>query len=350
VAAQPVFSSVPAQRSDTTAATLLSVVLLAAAVAFACWLIGARPQDVGTDTDAYASFFDALRQGLFETRLEPGFVYLSYGLNRLGLGITGFQTALFLFQLLTVLVATRKFQAYLGAGRGYLTLLSAALMLLFVSPMFVNGAINAVRQGMAALLVFTALLLFRQRQWWQFLFYGALASSLHYSSLLYLAFAPVLLLPRGLVLVVAIAAFLAYASGASMALVQALAPRLYGFVMEYTANVHYSAGVRIDFAVFSIFWYALPLLLAPMVRADYRQRIKDSTSIYLVMLLPFFAVGWGYFSNRYLLPAWLSVSLILAAVLCHNRIGLLRDPVLIRIGLVVSCAVLYVLVSNEIVI
>jgi hypothetical protein len=81
---------------------------------------------------------------------------------------------------------------YLDSERGYLTFLTAGLMFLFLSPMFVNASINAVRQGLAALLVFTALLAFHRRQWRNFIVYGALASSFHYSSLLYLAFAPML--------------------------------------------------------------------------------------------------------------------------------------------------------------
>ncbi len=76
----------------------------------------------------------------------------------------------------------------------------------------------------------------------------------------------------------------------------------------------------------------------------------DSTSVYLVMSLPFFIIGWGFFSNRYLLPAWLAISMILAAVLCHARIAPLRNPLLIRIGLLASCAVFYVYVSRGIVI
>jgi len=121
-------------------------------------------------------------------------------------------------------------------------------------------------------------------------------------------------------------------------------------VMEYTATSRFDAGVRIDFAVFSIFWYLLPYLLAPMINVQYRQRILDSTAVYLVMLLPFFAVGWGYFSNRYLLPAWLAVSLILAAILCSSRLSLLRQPLLVRFLLLASCVVFHAYVSRGIVI
>ena len=68
------------------------------------------------------------------------------------------------------------------------------------------------------------------------------------------------------------------------------------------------------------------------------------------MSLPFFLIGWGFFSNRYLLPAWLAVSMILAAVLCHARIAPLRNPLLIRAGLLASCGVFYIYVSRGIVI
>ena len=335
---------------NAMASTALSALLLIAAGAFGCWLIGTRSLDLGTDTSTYAVFFARLDQGPIITRLEPGFVAISYVLNRLGLGVTGYQAALFLLMLLTVLVSTRKYFAYLASSRDYLTFLCASLMLLYVSPMFVNATINAVRQGLAALLVFVALLSFQQRKWWQFALYGAVACSLHSSSALYLLFAPALLLGANTLRLVAAAAFLLYCSGLSMTLVQSLVPSLYGVVMEYTANPNYRSGVRVDFAVFSIFWYALPHLAGQLVHLPYREEIKRSTAVYLVMLLPFFAIGWGYFSNRYLLPGWLAVSLIVAAMLCHSRLAILRNPLVIRLGLIASCGVFYFLVTNGIVI
>jgi hypothetical protein len=346
-------TAIPLQRrraSDATAGAMLSLLLLAAVAAFGCWLVGGRDVGVGTDTYVYAGFFESLGRHTIETRLEPGFVYLSYALRKLGLGVTGYQTALFALLLGTAVAATHRYFKYLGDRRGYLTFLSAALMLLFVSPMFVNGSINAIRQGLAALLVFASLLSFYQRRWWPFAIYGALASSLHFSSLMYLAFSPLLLVSPRLLRYVAAGAFLMYVSGLSTTLVRMLLPSLYELVMEYTANSYYRSGVRIDFAVFSIFWYALPHVLAPLVRSPYKELIKDSTAIYLVMLLPFFAVGWGYFSNRYLLPGWFAVSIILAAMVCHSRVPIVRHPLVVRMGLLASCAVFYFYVTNEIVI
>lgn len=341
----------PRHHADASAANALSFLLLLAVAAFGCWLIGTRSLDTGTDTDAYAGFYQRLGGGLVETRLEPGFVYLSYGLRRLGLSVIGYQVALFALLLATAVAATRRYFGYLGGtAAGYYTFLSASLMLLLISPMFVNASINAIRQGLAALLIFASLLAFHQRHWWKFALYGALASSFHVSALLYLVLAPVLLLKPNMQRLLAAAAFLSYISGLSQTAIGTLSPTMYQTVMEYTATTRFEAGVRMDFAVFSIFWYVLPHLLSPLIKDQYREKIMDSTAVYLVMLLPFFAVGWGYFSNRYLLPAWLAVSLILAAILCSNRISLLRQPLLIRFCLIASCAVFYIYVSRGIVI
>ena len=342
----------PHYRTTTmaNAGLVLSLLLLLAAAALGCWVVGTRGLDIGTDTSVYAGFFERLGQGPFETRLEPGFVFVSYLLNRMGLDITGYQAALFALLLLTACLSTRRYFDYLGATHGYLTFLSASLMLLYVSPMFVNASINAVRQGLAALLVFAALLSFQQRKWIPFALYGLVAASLHVSSLLYLAFAPALFMKARVLRYGAVLAFALYCTGLSLLLVQALLPQLYTVVMTYTVNPEYRSGVRIDFAVFSLFWYGLPLLLAPLVQPRFRERINDSTAVYLVMLLPFFAIGWGYYSNRYLLPPWLAASLIIAAILCHSRLAVLRNPLLVRMGLVASCGVFYFYVTRVILI
>lgn len=337
-------------RSDASARWWLGLLLLLAVALFGCWLVGTRSIDTGSDTETYAGFFENLGQGLPETRLEPGFVYLSYGLRLLGLGVTGYQAALFALLLLAVALASRRYHRYLQTPVSAQTLLCASLMLLLVSPMFANAAINTIRQGLAAPLVFAALLAFHRRRWAGFAILGALAASLHLSSLMYLLCAPALLLSTRWLRLVAVAAFLLYVSGASMLLVRAATPGFYDVVMEYTANPLYRSGVRVDFAIFTAFWYLLPHLLAPWIQPGARARILDSTSVYLVMVLPFFLIGWGFFSNRYLLPGWLAVSLILAAMFCHSRVAILRNPLFIRVGLVASCGLFYFYVSRGIVI
>lgn len=335
----------------TNARVLLSVILIVMAGLFADVLVGTRGIDVGTDTYVYAGFFQSLNgTGGYETRFEPGFVLVTRALAAIGFSLAGYQMILFGILLLTAFFAARYYHQYLGSRQGLLTFLVASLMFLLLSPMFVNASINAVRQGLAALLVFAALLAFQRRQWATSFMYGLLATSFHYSSLMYLVFAPLLLVNIKLLRLIAVAAFIAYCTGLTMIVVRGASPALYNTVMDYSLASKYRSGVRIDFAAFSIFWYVLPFVMAPMVRKPFDARIKDSTAVYLVMLLPFFAVGWGNFSNRYLLPAYLAASLMVAAVFCHNRLSILRNPILLRAGLVVSCAAFAYYVTNQVIV
>ena len=348
IASTPVRS--PLQTARVSAEGGFTVMLLTAVATFACWLIATRSLDVGTDTQVYAHFFSTLANRPIQTRLEPGFVYISMFVHGLGFGIPGYQAVLFGLLMATVLVSTRAFYRFLDAHIGYITFLSAASMLLLLSPVFVNSSINAVRQGLAALLVFTALIAFEQRQWLRFCAYAVIATLLHFSSALYFAFAPMLLLGHRRLRYVAVAAFIIYASGTSIYLVRSISPALYSIAMEHAANLNYRSGVRLDFALFSMAWYALPFLAAPLVQEPYRERLKHSTSLYLVMLMPFFMIGWGFFSNRYLLPAWQAASLIMGAMLSLSRFRLLRSPALIDVGLLLSIYIFYYYVQTGIVI
>ncbi|UGB38512.1 EpsG family protein [Frateuria soli] len=336
--------------SNSNARAMLGLMVLAVVCLAMDLVVGSRSIDTGTDTYVYAGFFDALRHGTVNSRFEPVFYYLSVLLAGTGMSRVAYQSCLFLIMIGTVVVATRKYYDYLESEGSYLVFLTASLMFLLFSPVMSNASINVVRQGLASLLVFAALIAFYRHQWRSFFFWGLLATGFHYSSVLYLLFAPVLLLRQRTQRLIAIGAFLAYCSGLTMLLVQALVPSVYAIVMKYDAGATYRTGVRLDFAVFSLFWYLLPYVLAPLVHEPARQRIKDGTSIYAVMLLPFFAVGWGNFSNRYLLSSWLSVSLVLAAICCNSRLAPLRNPLLIRIGLILAAAVFYMYVSHGFVI
>jgi hypothetical protein len=329
---------------------MLSLMLIATACLFADLLVGTRSINVGTDTYVYADFFRQLRVGWTETRFEPGFLLMTRLLSVLGLSLQGYQMALFGMLLLTAIVAARYYYRYLGGQHGLLTFITAGLMFLLLSPMFVNASINAVRQGLAALLIFTALLAFQQRRWGTFLLYGALATSFHYSALMYIVFAPLLLINLKLLRMIAVVAFIAYCAGLTQIVVRAASPLIYNAVMDYSLAAKYHSGVRIDFAAFSIFWYVLPFLMAPMVRKPFDKRIKDSTAVYLVMLLPFFMVGWGNFSNRYLLPAYLAASLMVAATFCFSRFSVMRNPILLRGGLIVACAAFFYYVTNQVIV
>lgn len=329
---------------------VLSLLLIFSACLVADLVVGLRPIDAGTDTRVYAGVFLDMRNGFVQTRFEPIFALVTRLLSATGMSVAAFQCSLFAISLVTAALAARRYLHYLGSTRDYLAFLTASLMFLFLSPMFVNGSINAVRQGLASLLVFAALLSFHHRRWRSFVVYGAVATGFHYSSLLYLAFAPVLLLNLRIQRIVAVVAFLAYCSGLTMIVVRAVAPPLYAAVMAYSAGSVYRAGVRIDFAVFAMFWYFLPYLLSRTIREPFSTRIKQSMAVYLVMLLPFFTVGWGNYSNRYLLGPWEAASLIVAAIFCHSRFSPFRHPVMLAGGLVMASGVFCYYITHQVVI
>lgn len=337
-----------AEISAASARAVLSWLVIASACLIADAVIGLRGIDVGTDTHIYVGYFLSMRHEIAPTRFEPGFVLFTRMLSASGMSVAAYQAALFGLSLWAAFRTARHYFDYLGGETGYLTFVSAALLFLFISPMFVNGSINAVRQGVASLMVFTALLGFYRRQWRVFFMYGALATSFHYSSLLYLGFAPILLLNLRLQRIIAGLGFLVYCTGLSMLVIRAAVPAVYATVMSYSAGATYRAGVRLDFAVFSFFWYLLPFVAARLVREPYSERIKQCSSVYLVMLLPFFAVGWGNYSNRYLLAPWVAVSFELAAMACFSRVAFLRNPAVLRVGLLMASLVFCYFVTQQV--
>jgi len=335
--------------SNTNARVMLGLMLVVVAIFFVDVAVSTRG-NIGTDTSVYASFFESLTQrAAITSRFEPVFYYLSVALAATGMSFAAYQGMLFLVMMVTVVAATRRYHDYLQSDTRYTTFLIASLLFLFISPVMSNATINVVRQGLSSLLVFTALLAFQQRQWRAFVMWGLLATGFHYSAVLYLFFAPVLLLTPKLQRVAGIVAFLAYCSGLTMVAVRAVVPGVYTMVMAYDASATYRAGVRLDFAVFSLFWYLLPFVVAPLVREPVRERITRSTAIYLVLMLPFYAVGWGNYSNRYLLPAWLSVAAVLLTNSCDNRFSPLRHPGVLCMGMVGACAVFAYYVTHGVV-
>jgi hypothetical protein len=298
----------------------------------------------GTDTPIYAAWYLSLRSGVVVTRFEPLFVLASRMASAVGLGVHAWQGLLFLLLAGGGALATRAYARDLGSTPA--RLLPAATMVLLLSPVFVNAAINATRQGLAAFPIIAALLAFQRRSWFAFAVMSAVATGFHFSALLYIALAPVLLLPPRWLRVVAALGFAAYATGLTMMAVRILSPAAFAVVMAYGTDATYRAGVRLDFAAFSLFWYGLPMLLVRTVREPWAGRIVDLQGVYLVLMLPFLLVGWGNYSNRFLLPAWLYASLVLAALCVHSRLPFLRHPVVIGLGLLLSGVVFAFYVSS----
>ncbi len=330
---------------------IASIAFISVACLFCCSFVAMRSYNIGTDTQAYANFFlDIDKYGFADTRLEPGYVLFAHIVSSLGFSIIGMQAITFLLLIITVIFSVREYWKYLGSMDSNLMFLVLSLSLFFVSPMFVNASINAIRQGLASLLIFTALLSFYRHSWFKYLVFAILSTGFHYSSVIYLVLAPILFLDQRKIQIIAILAFVFYCSGLSEVIIKTYFQFIYAQVMDYKYGSDYNAGARIDFAIFSVFWYVVPYIVTPLIRKGARDKIMATSSVYLVMLLPFFMIGFGNYSNRLLVPAWLSTSLLVAALIYNCRIILFRHPVYMWMGLCVSIIVFYYLMSNELII
>ncbi|WP_221250094.1 EpsG family protein [Desulfuromonas versatilis] len=325
--------------------------LLLVGVAFCCSTVALRPLNIGTDTQAYANFFYHVdKYGIVNTRLEPGYVAFARIVSYLGFDLVGMQALTFLLLITIIVYSATEYWKYLGSFNSKLMFLTASFGFFFLSPMFVNASINAIRQGLASLLIFTALLSFSRRQWLKFAVLSFAAIGFHYSSVIYIVFSPMLLLrQRGLHLVF-VFFFILYCLGLTEEMVKFVSPFVYSQVMDYKYGSQYNAGVRLDFAFFSIFWYIIASFSLFFVRKSVKEKLVVTISIYLTMLLPFFLVGFGNYSNRLLVPAWLSLSLLFGAIIYNCRVVIFRHPVYLWMFLCFSSVVFNYFVINEIII
>lgn len=133
---------------------------------------------------------------------------------------------------------------------------------------------------------------------------------------------------------------LLYVLGFSKSFV-AFFPQIYFFVADYGTlanNVErLKTGVRVDFAVFTLMLLWLVSFFTKL------SAIKNDTFILRLFCyasastIPFFMLGWGYYSNRYLFTAWFLILIMLLSfsfpLLVRYRISKIASMALIVIGL-----------------
>jgi len=325
--------------------------MISAACAFCSVVVATRSSEIGTDSRAYSDFFLTMDRYVFiETRLEPLFVLYTRLASEYGLGVVGFQAVSFILLLIAVSAASMSCWTCVGEPRNRFVFLATVFVLLFLSPVMVNASINLIRQGVASFLVILAMMAFLQKRWVIFSIAALTSVGFHYSSIVFLVIAPLLLLGDRIVFRLVSVLFLVYISGYSDALVLTVSPDVYNYVVGYVEGADYRAGVRLDFAVVSIVFLLSLIISVKLVRPDFRQKARLVISVYSVLLIPFFLVGFGNFSNRFLLPAWLSLSLIAASVVCCTSSRLVTRTGAIGLGLSISSMTFALLVANGVVV
>ncbi|MEA3406389.1 MAG: EpsG family protein [Pseudomonadota bacterium] len=283
-------------------------------------LVGQRSEFLGTDTRVYRAMYELVKgcQCLIH-KVEPGFDYLMFSLARLHLSTTQYLAVVSAIQfVLTIYVAKRMalFLNYHQVQTMKWMLIFMTLML--ISPFFMGAQINVLRQSISVLFVLLVAISLLQGRYYQSLLWALFAISFHTSALMFLAFLSGVFLSFNLVVGLSLILFTLYIAGATEILIEMLSSAsglsIYQAISGYRTDAEYENGVRIEFAIFSIFPLALYFIaqqLDVIHKTQWLARLKPVLKVYLLLLIPFWLFGWANYSDRFAWSAWFAMPLFL---------------------------------------
>lgn len=327
--ARPTSANVPFQ--DGRRRDWLLLVISVTCAAAATFLVATRDLDVGRDTHRYASFYYSLDARFLESRFEPGFLALSRALRTAGFSLQFYFGLLFVLLITLHLAATLHIARALKLNVSRQILSAVALGVLFAWPFFPSAAVNGIRQGLSAPLTLISIIFVYQRRWLAYAISTLLAISFHFTAVLFAPFA-LLVLNRHLPPLAVLLGSILYATGVSEDLVFLLSPKLHQIVIEYGSDADYQTGVRFDFLLFSLSLYLVFRLAHLLLPTPWRRSLQILANCYLVCLIPFLLLGWGAFSNRFLLPAWLTSAVLPTFLLSAVKIRQISPRTIARLA------------------
>lgn len=285
---------------------------------FLSYIIGNRELSVGTDTQTYANKFI---RGVackcmgdseigFETFLYPMYLLsFSPGLIFTILSFFIFLILFFIsFKMVNGLKDNKASNLYLSY-RDYIALFSLFLMI----PIVLQIHINAIRQGVSALFLLVSFLYVLEGDKKKSFYCILLSVSFHYSAALILPLfvlfyyfnyrlIVVYLISIFVFMVLSAVYLLGFSEGVIKLLSEAFYLPVWKMVNEYGALSLYKTGVRYDF-----YFFSLVLMLPIFLYSIFSNTAKIYFSFLVICMVPFLLLGWGAYSNRYLLNLWLYI-------------------------------------------
>lgn len=314
-------------------------------------LIGTRDLNIGTDTANYARWHEVIA----DCRCLWGNVELGFNMFSLVISLISNSVVFYFICISLMLFVMTNIISEKVAGldnqfdhKNKQLILVFILLAFLLSPFYVSAHINAIRQGMAAFVVFYAFLSLCDRGWIKFVIASALAISIHSSSIMYLAIFPLLLLPFRILLAISAGLSLIYAIGFSEIIVRYISDLfnlpLYDYVTGYRSEVTYQGGVRYDFLIFS--WLGLLFGLVGRYFSNSKTVLTSLLNIYIVLLIPFLVLGFANFSNRYVYTAWLFLSVLAAYAAYSIPIGLRVKSFVYPYGIIAGQVIFLLMALN----
>lgn len=272
-------------------------------------LIGFRDVSVGTDTANYVQFYtDALACDCFPHTFEPGLEVTARLLSLTGAGAPVFFVCLSFLQFALAWIAAKGYSRALVEGSDSLKMQLLIFASFLASPFFLSGQINIIRQGTSALFVILASRAWIDKKIFNYVVLSLLAISFHLSGAMIVLLVPLLSVgKRKLILLTSVLVCL-YLAGVMEAFINVasnvLGVPVYEFVASYGEGAEYRAGVRYDFALFSLVIGVFFHLISRMQRWKNFSQLDMIFLLYLVCLIPFWIFGWASYADRYAFVAW----------------------------------------------
>lgn len=288
--------------------------LMAAIVITLSYAVANRNVSIGSDTETYITIYHDFAEGVAEPEFEPLFVVI---MSASAFFSENYKIFLFLSScVLLVLALTALFktvQADLPTEKTWPNLQMFMLALLLISPIFFALQVNVLRQGLATPLLALGYLAVTKRNFYPAIVYFVLAVGLHFTSLVFILVAPLLLLSSRVLIALVGLLSLCYLLDYSKLLMSIVFDVLglsaqFSQLLEFGSGTEYKAGVRPDFWLFTavlifISWVCVRLVLSNGL----------ILKLMLVSFIPFLLFGYIAYSDRFLLLAWYYFPVLAAA-------------------------------------
>ncbi len=287
-------------------------------------VVGSRDLSVGTDTANYAQYFENVCNYSDMQLFDPLFGYLTLLIARTEVAVWCYFSILFLlfnFLYFSFFSSIAKWSHFEKRHLLYILLLGFSL----ASSWYIAATTNGLRQGLSLPLLYFSLFFFFRKKWIKAVFFAFCAAGFHLSSVFVLPFFVTIFLPKKLFNWLVIFAILGYPLGINEALV-AFFSRIIGFtvyeqIAMYGVESENWVGFQWDLFLYSIFWVVIYAYLQKFVKKKYIKEFSFFWQLYCILLFPYLFFGFGGYSNRWAVIAWLFLPIIHTAFFYCSRFG-----------------------------
>lgn len=202
-------------------------------------------------------------------------------------------------------------------------LLSFCLM----SSWYYTVSINGIRQGISISILFYSITFFIVKKWRVFLLFYLISCSIHYSSILYLPFILLLNLKISKIEFLYFIFAIFYILGLNELIIRTvsnlLSLPLYTMISGYGSDMGYRYGFQVDLFLYTVFWYMITgFLLRSRNFINKNFLLEHLYKLYGLLSMAYFIYGFGGYSNRYAIVAWLLLPFLQMSIFMSLKVNI----------------------------